>query len=99
MCGGWERCCDGGGGGGELCDGGGGGGGSYVMGGGGEALHDGCNFAEPIQSRCAVLRYSKLSEAQILARIQEVCDKEKVQPDCTRDLTSLHTRRLVHNYL
>lgn len=38
---------------------------------------------EPIQSRCAVLRYSKLSEAQILARIQEVCDQEKVP--CTDD--------------
>ena len=33
---------------------------------------------EPIQSRCAVLRYSKLSDAQILARLLEVCDKEKV---------------------
>ena len=36
-------------------------------------------LTEPIQSRCAVLRYSKLTEAQILARIQEVCDKEKVR--------------------
>ena len=35
-------------------------------------------FSEPIQSRCAVLRYSKLSDAQILARLLEVCDKEKV---------------------
>jgi replication factor C subunit 2/4 len=33
---------------------------------------------EPIQSRCAVLRYSKLSDAQILRRLMEVCDKEKV---------------------
>lgn len=37
-----------------------------------------CVFLEPIQSRCAVLRYSKLTEAQILSRIQEVCDKEAV---------------------
>ena len=33
---------------------------------------------EPIQSRCAVLRYSKLSDAEILGRVQEICDKEKV---------------------
>ena len=33
---------------------------------------------EAIQSRCAVLRYSKLSDAQILTRLMEVCDQEKV---------------------
>jgi len=33
---------------------------------------------EAIQSRCAVLRYSKLSDAQILTRLLEVCDQEKV---------------------
>ncbi|CAI8042988.1 Replication factor C subunit 2 [Geodia barretti] len=32
---------------------------------------------EPIQSRCAVLRYSKLSDAQILSRLMEVCDKKR----------------------
>lgn len=31
---------------------------------------------EPIQSRCAVLRYSKLTDGQILARLQEVVAKE-----------------------
>lgn len=31
---------------------------------------------EPIQSRCAVLRYSKLTDSQILARLQEVVEKE-----------------------
>lgn len=36
---------------------------------------------EPIQSRCAVLRYAKLTEAQILTRVQEVCDKENVAYD------------------
>lgn len=35
-------------------------------------------FPEPIQSRCAVLRYSKLSDAQILARLLNVCEKEDV---------------------
>ncbi|XP_035876727.1 replication factor C subunit 2 isoform X2 [Phyllostomus discolor] len=34
---------------------------------------------EPIQSRCAVLRYTKLTDAQILARLLTVIEKEKVQ--------------------
>ncbi|XP_029912412.1 replication factor C subunit 2 [Myripristis murdjan] len=33
---------------------------------------------EPIQSRCAVLRYSKLSDGQILARLQEVAERERL---------------------
>ncbi|XP_063366431.1 replication factor C subunit 2 [Cydia amplana] len=33
---------------------------------------------EPIQSRCAVLRYSKLTDAQILAKVVEVCEKEQL---------------------
>ncbi|XP_076048656.1 replication factor C subunit RfC4 isoform X2 [Oratosquilla oratoria] len=39
-----------------------------------------CNTSEkiiePIQSRCAMLRYSKLSDAQVLAKVIEVCEKE-----------------------
>ena len=35
-------------------------------------------FSEPIQSRCAVLRYSKLTDAQVLARLLEVCQQEHV---------------------
>ena len=35
-------------------------------------------FSEPIQSRCAVLRYSKLTDAQILKRLLEVCEQEHV---------------------
>ncbi|OWK11341.1 RFC2 [Cervus elaphus hippelaphus] len=34
---------------------------------------------EPIQSRCAVLRYTKLTDAQILARLLSVIEKEEVQ--------------------
>uniref|UniRef100_A0A8C6CVE7 Replication factor C subunit 2 n=1 Tax=Moschus moschiferus TaxID=68415 RepID=A0A8C6CVE7_MOSMO len=34
---------------------------------------------EPIQSRCAVLRYTKLTDAQILARLLSVIEKENVQ--------------------
>ncbi|XP_050408648.2 replication factor C subunit 2 isoform X2 [Patella vulgata] len=41
-----------------------------------------CNSSEkiiePIQSRCAVLRYSKLSDAQLLSRLLEVCKQESV---------------------
>jgi len=33
---------------------------------------------EAIQSRCAVLRYTKLTDAQILERLLDICDKEKV---------------------
>ena len=32
-----------------------------------------------LQSRCAMLRYSKLTDAQILAKLLEVCEKEKVE--------------------
>ena len=42
-----------------------------------------CNSSEkiiePIQSRCAMLRYSKLSDAQVLAKVLEVCKKEGVE--------------------
>merc|ERR1712038_1633897 len=42
-----------------------------------------CNSSEkiiePIQSRCAMLRYSKLSDAQVLANILAVCKAEKVE--------------------
>ncbi|XP_078451965.1 replication factor C subunit 2 isoform X1 [Lampetra fluviatilis] len=34
---------------------------------------------EPIQSRCAVLRYSRLTDSQVLSRLLEVCDHECVQ--------------------
>ncbi len=37
-----------------------------------------CIMTEAIQSRCAMLRYSRLSDAQILERLLQVCDKEKV---------------------
>jgi len=33
---------------------------------------------EPIQSRCAVLRYSRLTDAQVLSRVLDVCSSEKV---------------------
>uniref|UniRef100_A0A8C9XWR4 Replication factor C subunit 2 n=2 Tax=Sander lucioperca TaxID=283035 RepID=A0A8C9XWR4_SANLU len=33
---------------------------------------------EPIQSRCAVLRYAKMTDGQILARLQDVVQKEEL---------------------
>lgn len=42
-----------------------------------------CNMSnkiiEPIQSRCAILRYSKLRDAEVLKRLQEICAAESVQ--------------------
>lgn len=44
-----------------------------------------CNSSEriiePIQSRCAMLRYTKLSDAQVLAKLIEVGQKENVYYD------------------
>lgn len=34
---------------------------------------------EPIQSRCAIVRFSKLSDAEILERLLYVCAQEKVR--------------------
>lgn len=34
---------------------------------------------EPIQSRCAIIRYSKLSDEQLLKRLIEICKAEKVR--------------------
>jgi replication factor C subunit 2/4 len=42
-----------------------------------------CNMSnkiiEPIQSRCAILRYAKLRDEEILKRLIEICDMEKVR--------------------
>ncbi|KAJ3154608.1 replication factor C subunit 4 [Geranomyces variabilis] len=42
-----------------------------------------CNMSnkiiEPIQSRCAILRYTRLTDMQILKRLTEVCEAEKVK--------------------
>src|ERR1700761_3589940 len=34
---------------------------------------------EPLQSRCAILRYSRLTDGQVLKRLQQICEAEKVQ--------------------
>ncbi|CAH1107580.1 unnamed protein product [Psylliodes chrysocephalus] len=42
-----------------------------------------CNYSEKvieaIQSRCAILRYSKLTDSQVMARILQICEKENVK--------------------
>lgn len=44
-----------------------------------------CNTSEkiiePIQSRCAMLRFSKLTDTQILAKVIEICQKENLKYD------------------
>ncbi|CAL8107169.1 unnamed protein product [Calicophoron daubneyi] len=42
------------------------------------ACNDSSKLIEPIQSRCAVLRYSRLTSTQIMARLLEVARAEKV---------------------
>ena len=42
-----------------------------------------CNMSnkiiEPIQSRCAILRYAKLRDAEVLKRLLEICEMEDVR--------------------
>lgn len=49
-----------------------------------------CNYSEKvieaIQSRCAILRYARLTDAQVLARIIQICDKENVSSNCYKFL-------------
>jgi replication factor C subunit 2/4 len=34
---------------------------------------------EPLQSRCAILRYARLTDGQVLKRLKEICEAEKVE--------------------
>ena len=42
------------------------------------ACNDSEKIIEAIQSRCAVLRYSRLSDSDILSRLLEICERESV---------------------
>jgi replication factor C subunit 2/4 len=42
------------------------------------ACNDSSKIIEPIQSRCAIVRFTKLSEEEILERIKVVIDKERI---------------------
>lgn len=43
------------------------------------ACNNSSKIIEPIQSRCAILRYGKLSDQEVLKRLLEICEAEKVQ--------------------
>lgn len=45
------------------------------------ACNNSTKIIEPIQSRCAILRYSRLTDAEVLMRLQAVIEKEKVVYD------------------
>lgn len=34
---------------------------------------------EPLQSRCAILRYARLTDAQVVQRIMQICEAEKIE--------------------
>lgn len=42
------------------------------------ACNNSAKIIEPIQSRCAILRYSKLNDKQLLKRLLELCELENV---------------------
>jgi replication factor C subunit 2/4 len=42
------------------------------------ACNTSSKIIEPIQSRCAILRYSRLADAEVLERVKHVCEAERV---------------------
>lgn len=34
---------------------------------------------EPLQSRCAILRYARLTDSQVVSRLMQICEAEKVE--------------------
>ena len=43
------------------------------------ACNDSTKLIEPIQSRCAIVRFTKLSDSEVLRRLKIVCGLEKLQ--------------------
>jgi DNA polymerase III delta prime subunit len=43
------------------------------------ACNNSSEIIEPIQSRCAILRFTKLSDPDLLERLQDICKKEDVK--------------------
>ena len=47
------------------------------------ACNDSSKIIEPIQSRCAIVRFTKLSDEEVLERLKVVVEKESIK--CTND--------------
>ena len=45
------------------------------------ACNNSTKIIEPIQSRCAILRFSRLQDIEILTRLQQICSSENVSYD------------------
>ena len=45
------------------------------------ACNDSAKIIEPIQSRCAIMRFSRLTDAEVVARLLKVIEKEKIDYD------------------
>lgn len=45
------------------------------------ACNNSTKIIEPIQSRCAILRFSRLQDAEVLTRLQQICAAERVTFD------------------
>lgn len=45
------------------------------------ACNQSSKIIEPIQSRCAMLRYTKLGDKQVLKRLREICEEENVRTE------------------